>query len=188
MRKNVTISSVITLVFLAVSGLQAQDRGPRVHEGVWISFGIGGGFSLSEGFDEDPLGGAAGYFRLGGAINQRFLIGVDRTGWVSDDEGETVSRGNTTVVGIFYPSEEGGAFVKLGIGLSDGQGTVFDVIEADDDNEVGFAMTLGAGYDIRLGKNFYLTPNLDWLFQVFDDAGGTGTHNILLVTVGATWH
>ncbi len=53
----------------------------------------------------------------------------------------------------------------------------------------GFGTTLGVGYDIRLARNFYLSPTVDWLFQVFEDTpNGTSTNNIILLTVGATWH
>ncbi len=53
----------------------------------------------------------------------------------------------------------------------------------------GFGTTLGVGYDIRLARNFYLSPTVDWLFQVFEGTpSGTSTNNIILLTVGATWH
>jgi len=42
----------------------------------------------------------------------------------------------------------------------------------------------GTGYDLRLADNFYVTPNFDFMVQVFD--GGTLT--TFLITLGLGFH
>jgi hypothetical protein len=51
----------------------------------------------------------------------------------------------------------GGLFVRGGLGLSTLQITGADA-------ETGFGLTLGTGYDVRLGANFSITPvlNFNW--------------------------
>ena len=40
------------------------------------------------------------------------------------------------------------------------------------------------GIDFRLGRNFYVTPNVDYMVQFFD----RDTVGSVLVTLGVTWH
>lgn len=85
-----------------------------------------------------------------------------------------MTRGNGTFTAMYFPSGEGGFFVNV--------------------SESGPGLTLGAGYDVRLGRNLYLTPNLDVLFQFIgaknDPVLGRqpGASIIMLFTLGLTWH
>ncbi len=154
------------------------------HQGFWIGFGLGGGWNTSDGLDGETLGGGAIYLRMGATPSDRLLVGGEINGWFRDQNGTAIGRGNVTLSLLFYPSRSGGLFVKGGAGLAQVQasqriGNVTTTI-----TDEGFGTTLGAGFDIRLGRNLYLTPNVDFLFQTIDDANNTLT----LLSLGLTWH
>ena len=56
----------------------------------------------------------------------------------------------------------------------------------------GFAGTLGIGYDLQIGGNLFLTPNVDFLYHTISSENtafadlSSGT--VLLFTLGLTWH
>ena len=86
---------------------------------------------------------------------------------------------------MFVPSEAGGFYVKGGLGGANVE------VEASGEKvtEKGVGTTLGLGYDVRLGRNLYLTPNIDWLIQTFENnVGETTSNSLFLVTIGLTWH
>ena len=179
---------VICLLFLnADAWAQQQHR----HEGFWIGFGIGGGANLSTGLDDERRGGGAGYLRLGGNLSQQFLIGGELLIWGRRDDTIIGSnslgtiRSNVTVTVLFYPDEAGRFFIKGGLG---GAAVEYEIAGVEI-GETGGAATLGLGYDIRLGRNIFLTPNIDWMMQTFEDASGDrATNSLVLLTVGLTWH
>jgi hypothetical protein len=169
-----------TLVIIS-SPVGAQDA-PR-HQGFWIGFGFGPGWDLDAPLGDANFGGA-GYLRLGGTLTPQLLIGGEASGWARDDSGVTRTRGNATATVLFYPLPRGGVFLKSGIGFGTEsiQTSTFGVTTTVSDE--GLGVTVGAGYDIKLGRNFYATPNVDFLAQ---HIGGT-SRNLVLVTLGATWH
>lgn len=170
----------------------AQDR--HEHKGFWIGFGFGGGVNLSQGLDNENLVGGGGYFRLGGTPSQRVLVGGEGVGWGAAQSDEVVSRGNGMFIIMFFPSENGGFFLKGGVGGASVSRVVTEGFSTRVEAQGGLGTTAGLGFDIRLGRNIYLTPNADWVFQVFD--GGNiafldnvpNTNSLLLFTLGLTWH
>jgi hypothetical protein len=175
-------------LFLSLSvALQAQD-GHR-HEGFWIGFGIGGGSVKIQDSGQDALGGAAAYVRLGGTLGQRWLLGGEAIGWGRSENGVSYTRSNTTVTAMFYPSQNTGFYLKGGLGFSFVNVST-DALGPDlSYSRGGGGLTLGAGFDIQLGDNIYLSPNLDWLFQAIElDNGATQNANIGLLTLGLIWH
>lgn len=180
---------------LAAGAARAQAaQGGHEHRGFWIGFGFGGGINLSEGLDGQRLGGGGGYVRLGGTPSQKVLLGFEAIAWVRDHEGVTLDRSNGTFVMQFYPSERGGGFLKGGVGLATISRAAMSGNTTTTASRDGVGLTGGAGWDVRLGRNLYLTPNVDFLFQWFeseqDPVLGTipGTNTILLFTLGLTWH
>lgn len=150
------------------------DRVPDTHRGFWFSGGLGGGWSEGEA-------GSAIYIRMGGTPSSRFLIGGEVVVWMDDTHART-GRGNVTASGLWYPvySESGDPgndwFVKVGVGF------------ANDDAGVGerdgLGLSFGTGYDFRLGNNFYLTPNVDFLLQVLEGS----TSSMIVLTLGLGFH
>lgn len=184
----------LTILCMLVLSNWAVGQDKHVHQGFWIGFGLGGGVNLSEELDDDRLVGGSAYLRLGGTPSQRVLLGGEAVGWAAAQFNEVASRSNAMFIVMFFPSENGGFFVKGGVGA----GTVARVAVGPPttvQTETGLGTAVGLGFDVRLGRNLYLTPNLDWLFQYFDGESFAGlglgepnTNSILVFTLGLTWH
>ncbi len=186
------------LLLLAVLGISAagpaRGQGRQEHRGFWFGFGLGGGVNLSQGLDGARLGGGGGYIRLGGTVQQKVLLGGEVIGWTRNRNGDELDRGNVTFTAIYYPNETGGPFLKGGVGFATvGQSRTSGNTTSTTTKE-GFGATIGVGLDLRIGRNLYLVPAVDWLFQAFssetDPVLGKipGTNTLLLFTLGLTWH
>lgn len=187
---RVSVMSIIALTLATgVSAAQAHE-----HRGFWIGFGLGGGVNLNDGLDGERLSGGTGYLRLGGTPSQRVLLGFEGNFWGRDQDGATIARGNGTFTTMFYPSTQGGGFLKGGIGWASISRATTVGNSTTTTAEGGFGLTAGAGWDVKIGRNIYLTPNADVLFQWFDAKNDPvlgpipGNNTILMVTMGLTWH
>lgn len=174
----------------AVGWTQEADRPPVQHRGFWIGFGFGGGTNFAD-FAEGNRAGVGGYVRLGGTISQKFLLGGEAAGWGRDVGGSTFSESGVTAVALYYPAGPG-VFLKAGAGfagwaVSTSAGSTTTTTTAG-----GFAGTLGAGYDLRIGTNLFLTPNLDFLYHTMESDNSAfstiSSGAVLLFTLGLTWH
>lgn len=185
--------SAMALTLEAGMSAAQGTAGTHEHRGFWIGFGVGGGVNLSDGLDGERLSGGSGYLRLGGTPSQRVLLGFEGNFWGRDRNGAGIARGNGSFVAMFYPSDQG-AFVKGGLGWATISRASTDGNTTTTTAEGGFGLTVGAGWDVRLGRNLYLTPNVDALFQWFkskdDPVLGRipGTNTLLLFGLGLTWH
>jgi hypothetical protein len=181
-----TFGIVLALALLAPSAAQAQRTAN--HQGYWISFGLGGGWSFDDSFFSDTRAGGAAQLRMGGTPSQQLLIGGELIAWTASEENTEVSRGNGHLVVLYYPSPRGGLFLKGGIGAAgrtvETEVMVGGQLATISEDEGGFGLGAGLGYDIQLARNFFLTPAVDFLYQGISDDNST----LLLLTVGATWH
>lgn len=176
---------VLIATLLLASPALGQDPSP--HRGFWIGFGIGGGANLSEDAEGARAGGS-GYIRLGGTVNPLLLVGGEVIGWARDEDGATVTQGNAAAVIQFYPNR-GGFFLKAGLGFASWARSTSSGNATTTVTEGGFGATVGGGYDVRLGSNLFLTPNLDFLIQTVEsDVFTENTGYLALFTVGLTWH
>lgn len=189
MRPVRLLGTLALLVLLLGSVAQAQSR--QRHQGFWIGFGIGGGVNTAQNLDDARRGGGAAYIRLGGTLSQKVLLGGEISVWarqedtILGDNSLAVTRSNATFTVMFFPSATGGFFLKGGLGAANVEAETLGVKVT----EKGFGTTLGLGYDVRLGRNLYLTPNVDWLIQTFEQASGdTISNTLVLLTLGLTWH
>ena len=186
----------MALVFIAgTAHAQQVEAQTNSHRGFWVGFGLGGGVNLGDGLDGENLAGVSGYLRLGGTPSQRVLLGFEGIGWSRERDGSTLGRGNGSFVVLFYPSMNGGWFVKGGVGGASVSRMTTEGNTTTTTTEGGFGATLGTGWDVRIGNNLYLAPAVDFLFQSFgeqeeDPVLGTipSTNSILLFTLGLTWH
>ena len=124
---------------------------------------------------------------MGGTVTPQVLLSGEVIGRAASEGDATVARINATFSMLIFPSRTGGFFIKGGIGLS----SVHMPSETPWRTNQGLGLTAGAGFDMRVGGNLYVTPNIDWLMQSFPSSAGAGlwtTHRLLLVTVGLTWH
>jgi len=195
------VLSLFSMMMLSLPALAQEEPARR---GFWLGFGLGGGANLTTTLDDGSPGGFAGSFRAGGTLNPKWLLGGESIGWVRDVEEETWAyRSNFSAIVMFYPSATGGWFLKAGPSISvlnetsavSNQVDGVDIVATVSANEVGFGGTFGVGYDLKIGRNLYLVPELSYLLQAFsgrvtDTPLGTipGTNSILVFTLGLTWH
>jgi hypothetical protein len=92
---------------LFLSGLTTAQDG-QMHEGFWISFGLGVGMNLTEGADRDSGIGGSGYFRVGGTLNQRVLLGGEAFGWTSQQHDDVITHGNVMFIAMLFPRYDSG--------------------------------------------------------------------------------
>ncbi len=184
MRRAIGAFVGLTVMLALASPVAAQEQAK--HRGFWISFGLGGGWNLSRnvGADGNSAAGGAGYIRLGGTPSEKLLLGGELIGWGRSEDGVSLGRGNATFTAMFYPSVEAGVYVKGGLGGSSIATTVSSGDTTTTVHDEGFGATAGLGWDIRLARNFFLTPGVDFVYQRVSELDNT----MLLITLGATWH
>lgn len=156
-----------------------------------------GGFFIGVGFGVGSLGvqdatgresAPSGYFKLGGAINDKVLLGAETNGWIkSASEGGanvTISSSSLSAVAYVYPSPTSGFFLKGGVGLArlDLKASAFGL--SFNGAEDGTAVTVGLGYDIGFGGRFALTPYTNVVHSSFQD----GSTNLFQIGLGVNWY
>ena len=179
------IAALIVLGSL-VPGTRASAQAIPVqqHQGLWGGFGVGTGVNLtqllSDPADGLPSGGGlwgfTGYGRIGGTLSQRVLLGGESAFWIGSRDGVDFSRGNLSAVVLFYPQARGGLFLKAGIGLSYTMTALYQSTTVGgvyfqtnvSQSKGGFGATASVGYDLRLGRNIYLVPEVGYYLQVGD--------------------
>ena len=173
--RSLALVALATAVVAASASAQAPTR-----SGFFIGFGFGAGSFGVEDVDERETS-LSGYFKIGGALNDRVLLGAESSGWTKEEDGATITSSALSAMVYFYPSAEGGLFLQGGVGVS--------VLELGVDNfgsdsENGTAFTLGLGYDVGFGGRFGLTPYATGVFGNYD-AGSTSVFNFGL---GFNWY
>lgn len=169
----------LAFLLLAASASAGVAQGhPQTREGFWISFGFGYSSLGCENCD-DRVSGTGGYLRMGGTLSQKLLIGGEANGWSKSQGNATLTVGNVGPVLYFYPSATGGFFLKGGLGLSTAE-LDFGGFSGE---ETGAGITIGMGYDARVGRGFALTPYFDILSSSFDG----GSVNMFAFGLGFTW-
>jgi hypothetical protein len=173
----------LVLALVSLLAYPAQAQHPQTRQGFWISGGAGYG-SLDvacDGCESDRESGVTALLALGGSPSQNFLIGGEVEGWSKEVDGVDIVFGHVSGVAYWYPQATGGFFVKGGVGL----GTLsVDAGPLGDDSDTGLALHTGAGYDIRLGRNFSLTPTAGVFWASLDP----GDSNTLYIGLNATGH
>jgi hypothetical protein len=163
------IPTLVALLLIASGGASAQDT-PRglsvVHEGGRAGFW--GGFSIGAGGEAFDLRDGAGYseelyrptvsLRLGGTVNQSLRLGGEVLAWIDEHDQSVESLTSVLFVGQLYPVASTGLYLKGGLGL--GRNAV-DFDYGGGVGDTGFAGLLGAGWEVRMGRRWYLTPSVD---------------------------
>jgi hypothetical protein len=112
------------------------------------------------------------------------LLGGELIGWGRTDGNLTVSRGNANFTVMYYPSVQTGVYLKGGLGIASFTSMLEIGNTTTTTTNSGFGGTAGIGWDVRVARNFFLTPGVDFLYQRVTDTDNT----ILLLTFGVTWH
>lgn len=187
------IGTAVALLLVASPAL-AQNA-PR--QGFTISFGLGAGSAAAsyEGNTTDRMAGPSGYLRLGGAVTPSLVIAGETHGLTHKDGSLTSHFGYLMAVAQWYPRASGNFHVSGGLGLGvireDDSDPLFDYELAS----VGGAAQVGLGYDVRMTRNFSLTPYVNLLGigggkPTFNGVGQNSTlsANAVQFGLGFTWH
>ena len=194
------LAGTAVLIALCASAIAAQK--PQTRNGFTISFGVGAGSAgaTCEECGSDRQSAPSGYLRIGGALRQNLILAGEINGWSKeyDETGGTATLTIATVnfVAQWYPQPTNGFFLSGGVGAGS---MGFDVkvsgLGTISNSTSGFGYQVGAGYDIRVGSNFSLTPFATYFATAggkFDSGGlGSGAKvdaNVFHVGLGFTWH
>lgn len=193
MKIRFTVAALLLAV--ASTTATAQDAKPQTREGFSASVGLGmgsAGVSIDcPGCDLDRETGLSGYLRLGGYVRPNLLIAGETNGYTKSEDGVDGRIAFISAVAQWYPQVEKGLYLKGGLGFAN-----TSVDDGTDEITAGaMALSLGAGYDFRVGTNFSLTPYVNWLKAFNGEAklNGTGSGvdlgvDVLQVGLGLTWH
>ena len=163
------VPAAVALLLTVVGSASAQDT-PRglsvVREG--DRAGFWGGFSIGAGGEAFDLRDGAGYseelyrptvsLRLGGTVNQNLRLGGEVLAWINEQSQTVESLTSVLFVGQLYPLATTGLYLKGGLGLGR---NALDFDEGGGVGDTGFAGLLGAGWEVRMGRRWYLTPSVD---------------------------
>jgi len=173
---------------LAVAGPRwAAAQHPQTREGFWIGFGFGYGsrHESCDGCGSATDGGVSSFLKLGGTLSKSVLLGGSVNAWTKSQSGLTERLGNVTASLFYYPAPASGFFLTGGLGLSN-----YHVSDGGSENSSGWGFTLGAGYDVRVGKNVSLTPVTNFAYGGgMSPAGLTGwKQSVIDFGLGVTFH
>ena len=163
------IPAVIAILLAAPGAVPAQEapRGLSLardgdRAGFWGGLGFGAG---GEAFDlRDGLGYSEELYRptvslrLGGTVSQSLRLGGEALAWINDRDHAVESLTSLLFIGQLYPITSTGLYLKGGLGIGR------NAIEFDDGVDIGdtgFAGLLGAGWEVRVGRRWYLNPSFD---------------------------
>jgi hypothetical protein len=178
LRRCVTAAAAILLLGGAAAAQEAprglvevQDDSGR--HGFWGALGLGAG---GEAFDlRDGLGYSGDLYRptvslrLGGTPTRYLRLGGEILGWIDDQGRQTESITSFLFISQLYPVPQAGLYLKGGLGLARSQ------VDFDDGfgvGDTGFAGSIGAGWELRIGRRFYINPAVDLVQQRYTGRGG----------------
>lgn len=183
---------------LSLSTPASAQRNPQVRDGFMVSLGVGAGSAgvSCSGCVTDRENGPVLSLMLGGAVSPSLILGVETHGWAKQQNGETMKNGFLTGVAQWYPSVESGFFIKAGAGFGqvsdEAIDPAFGTLKVE---STGVAYQIGTGYDFRVGKNFSLSPFVNYLATTSANAkvNGVSANERLDVSnlqygLGFTWH
>jgi hypothetical protein len=207
--KSLTALALV-LLLVALSDALAQRRRGLVdvspsseRHGFWLNAGLAAG---GENYRFDAPGTwqpkdqvePAFWLALGGTVSPNLRLGGEVNAWVYEhpDPDNPTSQYRITdyltgalLVGQVYPARHLGLYLKGGLGISRSGESVsgggYGV------GETGFAYLAGLGYEVRLGRNIFLTPAANVMFHRSGgdrtDPNGALHERVWTVGVGLTF-
>ena len=175
-----TIQAAVAIAILGAGPAAAQDapRGLTIvsegeRAGFWGALGLGAG---GESFDlRDGVGYSSELYRptvsvrLGGTLGQQVRLGGEVLAWINEQGSAVESLTSFLFIGQIYPSNSTGLYLKGGLGL--GRNAI-DYEDGYGVGDTGFAGLLGAGWELRVGRRFYLNPAVDLVEHRYTARGG----------------
>jgi hypothetical protein len=162
--------------------VEVRDAGNR--HGFWFGLGLGAG---GESFDlRDGAGYSNAFYKptvslqAGGTLGQHWRLGGEVLSWFHERAHAVESLSSLLFVAQFYPIKAAGLYLKGGLGV--GRNAV-DFDDGFNVGDTGFAGLVGLGYELRLGRRFYLNPVVDVVGHRYDARAG-GSYRERLVNFG----
>lgn len=184
--RGMRMAAALTLLGLGALAAQDTPRGLALvsegeRSGFWVGFGLGAGgerFDLRDGLGySDELYRPTVSIRLGGTPSQQLRLGGEILAWINEEGDAVESLTSFLFVGQLYPLGQSGLYLKGGLGL--GRNAV-DFEDGYGVGDTGFAGLIGAGWEIRLGRRFYLNPAVDLVEHRYNGRGGDDYRERLL--------
>ena len=193
MRTHFAILTVVLGLLIPAGETFAQR--PQTREGLNVSFGFGGGSAGIDcsGCPTSRQNGTLFYVNVGSTINRRLTLGGELNGFASSSRDEDDTIGSLMAVAHFYPAPATGLFLVGGAGMT--SMSLDNHVDQVNVTSTGLGAQFGAGYDIRLGRNFSLTPYASYVkgFAGMAKVNGVSagekiTPNYAQFGLGFTWH
>jgi hypothetical protein len=164
--RSLSILAAISLASVTSFGT-AHAAYDHERNGFFIGFGLGGGSDEEKykGLDDDSGGGGVGNFRIGGALNRTFALGLETTGFTRQTDiagGGTLQR-NATVAALaatVFPTQ-GGYYLRGGVGFARVSAEYRDAGLTLSGDEGGLGVLFATGYEFRLTPKFALAPQFE---------------------------
>ena len=180
-RRGIGAAAALLLLGSAAAAQETPRDPPRglveVHDsnrhGFWGALGVGAG---GEAFDlRDGLGYSSDLYRptislrLGGTPDPHLRLGGELSAWIDDHGDRTESLSNLLFIGQLYPAASTGLYLKGGLGIARNE---VDFDQGFGVGDTGFAGSIGAGWEVRVGKNWFINPGVDLTEQRYTGRGG----------------
>jgi hypothetical protein len=188
-RRAIPLVTALVVLSGAVAGAQDAPRGLALVQeggrgGFWGALGVGAGgesFDVRDGLGySDELYRPTVSLRLGGTVNQQIRLGGEVLSWINENGDATESLTSFLFIGQLYPLGASGLYLKGGAGL--GRNAV-DFQDGYGVGDTGFAGLVGAGWELRVGRRWYLNPSVDLVQHRYTGRGGDD-YRERLVTFG----
>lgn len=184
----------VLLVFTLFAADAAAGTHPHSRKGFFMGLGLGGGIAsvdLVDVSDEDTEGGGVVFLRLGGAIRDDLILGLETSGWVKEETVNGVSSdwtlGHVSAALTWFPG-------NMGVYLRGGVGLAFSSIESRGagirvtNEEQGFAVIGALGYEWRVTPSFALGPQIEYDYLHIDgDYVNRGGYTSLSLQLNWYW-
>jgi hypothetical protein len=188
------LAVALAAVILATGSLAAQSRPASNRSGQWLGFGLGLGMGRVSCAicNTNRNTSISGYFKAGGTLNRRFLLGVEGDGWTRAQDDVDEHLLGLAVQLFYYPNPRKRLFYKAGVGamlhqMDDGPTRL---------STAAFGPTLGAGYDLPVSPTVSFSPFASVFVASLGGkikANGETVRNdvslmLIQLGVGVTWH
>jgi len=159
--RHLRIAALLALI-LALAAPASAGTWPHEREGFTIGFNVGGGSATAKPVQgEDSSGGGGfGAFRLGWALSNQFLLGLESSAWVGKADTVLDPDADLTLTSYklnftWYPAAKGW-FIRAGFGGGSAEVSSDIAGGTASFEETGGSFGFGAGHEWRLTREFAL--------------------------------
>lgn len=170
-----------------------EAQGTPLRQGAWAGIATGYGLpKVSCAICVDGRKrGFSGMVDVGAVVWRRVGLGIEASGWFHDEEGVAHRLWVISGAGYFYPSPQGGFYLKATGGYATySAGDSTGSLEAK-----APAVGLGAGWEARVAPHFLIQPYADFLTTIptslkFEGTKVTGSTTVTQIRfgLGVRWY